>query len=176
MGCDRYEESLSAYVDGELAYEKRAELERHLLECPECSRRLEEMRRIESFKPLLEPKEVPPEKWRECWEEVKKQTTDSLSAEKVMERVGARRRAHVLRRVLAGAGAAVAAAVIVAVILLWPSALPPQGEENTVFTNLNVPEGSVQINDYDDSRITVYMKEGSEYTIKLIPVEPLEGG
>ena len=174
MGCDRYEESLSAYVDGELAYEKRTELEKHLLECPECSRQLEEMRRIESFKPLLEPKEVPPEKWRECWEEVKKQTTDSLSAEKVKERLGARRRAHVLRRVLAGADAAVAAAVIVAAILLWPSTQPPAEEEVTI---LPAPQGSVQINDYDDSRITVYMKEESEYTIiKLIPVEPLEGG
>jgi anti-sigma factor RsiW len=175
MGCDRYEESLSAYVDGELAYEKRAELERHLLECPECSRRLEEMRRIESFRPLLEPKEVPPEKWRECWEEVKKQTTDSLSAEKVRERVGARRRAHVFRRVLAGAGMAAAAAVIVAAILMWPSAPPPQEEE--IITTLPPWQGSVQINDCDDSRFTVYFKEEQEYTIiKLIPVVPLEGG
>jgi anti-sigma factor RsiW len=175
MDCDRYEESLSAYVDGELAYEKRAELEKHLLDCPDCSRRLEEMRRIESFKPLLEPKEVPPEKWRECWEEVKKQTTDSLSAEKVKERVGARRRAHVLRRIAAGMGAAVAAAVIIAVIILWPSTQPPPVEEE--ITILPAPQGSVHINDYDDSRITVYFKEEAEYTIiKLIPVEPLEGG
>ena len=175
MGCDRYEESLSAYVDGELAYEKRVELERHLLECPECSRRLEEMRRIESFKPLLEPKEVPPEKWRECWEEVKKQTTDSLSAEKVRQRVGARRRAHILGRVLAGAGIAAAAAVVVATVLLWPSAPPPQEQEE--FTAAPSLQGSVQVNDYDDSRFTVYFKEEAEYTIiKLIPVVPLEGG
>ncbi len=175
MGCDRYEESLSAYVDGELGYEKRAELERHLLECPGCARRLEEMRRIESFRPLLEPKEVPPERWRECWEEVKKQTTDSLPVARVMERVGARRRAHILRRVLAGAGLAAAAAVIVAAVLMWPSAQPPQEEE--IVTTLPAPQGSVQINDYDDSKFTVYFKEEPEYTIiKLIPVAPLEGG
>lgn len=174
MGCERYEENLSAYVDGELGYEKSAELERHLLECPECSRRLEEMRRIESFKPLLEPKEVPPEKWRECWEEVKKQTTDSLSAERVRDRVGARRRAHVLRRVLAGAGVAVVAAAIVLAVTLWPSAPPPAEEEVTI---LPVLQGSVRVNDYDDSKFTVYFKEEPEYTIiKLIPVAPLEGG
>ena len=169
MNCEKFGEKLSAYLDGELDYETREGLENHLLECAACARQVEEMRRIESFKPLLEPPKLPREKWRECWEEIRKQTTDSISVEEVKAGVARRRRAHHLRRFLAGACAAAAAAVVLA-ILLWPSGpveefrLPPQEE-------------SVCINDYDDSRFSVYVVDKPEYTIiKLIPVATHEGG
>jgi hypothetical protein len=68
---------------------------------------------------------------------------------------------------------AAAAAVVVAAVLFWPSAPPPQEEAIT----LPVSQASVRVNDYDDSRFSVYIKENPEYTIiKLIPVKPLGGG
>jgi anti-sigma factor RsiW len=169
MNCQKFGEKLSAYIDGELDYEARAELEAHLLGCAACSRQLEEMRKLESFKPLLEPPKVPQEKWSECWEEIKKQTTDSLSADRVRERVARRRRVHLLRRIVLGA-AGVAAAVVVAAMLLWPAApadrllLPPTEE-------------SVCVNEYDDSQYSLYIIDKPGYTIiKLVPLDAHEGG
>lgn len=169
MNCQNFEEKLSAYLDGELDYGAREEVERHLVECPECSRVLEEMRRIESFKPLLEPPGLPREKWRECWEEVKKQTTDSLSAQQVRERVSKRRRAHYLRRAIYGL-AGVAAAVVVVAVLLWPAA-PPEEDTDPVM------EESVCVLDYDDANYNLHIIDDPRFTIiKLVPVENREGG
>jgi len=171
MNCKKFEEKLSAYLDGELDYDARTELEAHLLECRECSEQLEEMRRIESFKPLLEPPKVPQEKWRECWEEIKKQTTDSLSAEKVRRSVASRRRAHYLRRVVFGLGSAAAVAILLAVVLLWP------GETVPVSSPLPGDGQSICVNDYDESNYTVFVSDNDDYTIiKLIPVDTREGG
>ncbi len=170
MSCEKFGEKLSAYLDGELDHDARTELETHLLECRECSGQLDEMRRIESFKPLLEPPKVPQEKWRECWEEIKKQTTDSLSAEKVRQRVASRRRAHYMRRIVLGLAGA-AAVVLVAVILLWPGAPEP------VSAPLLSAGQSICVNDYDENNYTVFVSENDEYTIiKLIPVQTQEGG
>ena len=169
MSCNNSGEKLSAYVDGELGYEERTWLEKHLLECPSCSEQLEEMRRVESFKPLLEPPEVPEEKWRDCWNEIKKQTTDSLPLEKVQARVASRRRAYWLRRALAGAGVA-AAAVVIAIVLFWPADTP---EEASPL----VPVDSVCVHDWDDSKYNLNIIDTEDYTIvKLMPIKEREGG
>jgi len=168
MGCENYREKLSAYIDGELDYESRAKVEKHLLNCGECRGLLEGMRRVESFKPILEPPEVPQEKWRECWDEIKKQTTDSLTVESVQKGVAQRRRERNLRRA-ALAVAGIAAAVLVAVVLMWPAA--PVVPEASGFEN------TVSVLDYDDANYSLYVIDKPEYTIiKLIPVDQGAGG
>jgi len=169
MSCKNFEEKLSAYIDGELGYEERAVLEKHLLECPSCSRHLEEMRRVESFKPMLEPPEVPEEKWRKCWNEIKKQTTDSIPVARVQAGVTRRRRAYWLRRALAGTGA-VAALIVVVVILLW-SGEAPEAPGSTP------PSPSVCVHDWDDSKYNLNIIDTEDYTIvKLMPIKEHEGG
>jgi anti-sigma factor RsiW len=168
MSCNNSGEKLSAYVDGELGYEERTWLEKHLLECPSCSEQLEEMRRVESFKPLLEPPEVPEEKWRDCWNEIKKQTTDSLPLEKVQARVASRRRAYWLRRALAGAGTAAVIAVVV--VLLWSGEAPEAPAPPP-------PSQSVCIHDWDDSKYNLNIIDTEDYTIvKLMPIKEHDGG
>ena len=118
----------------------------------------------------LRPPKVPQEKWRECWDEIRKQTTDSLSAEKVRRGVASRRRAHVLRRIVFGlAGSAVAAAILAAV-LLWPGAPvePPVTQE---------ADSTVCVTDYDDANYNLHIIDKPGYTIiRLIPVSAHEGG
>ena len=174
MSCKRFDEKLSAYIDGELDYQERSELEKHLLECPRCSSQLEQMRRIESFKPLIEPPEVPQEKWRECWEEIKKQTTDSLSVEQVRARVARRRQAHWLRRAsFAFGGVAVAVLVFAVVVHFWPAAPVPDTDELVL-----PPAGrSVRVMDYDEEAYSLQIEDKPEYAIiKLIPLENPAGG
>jgi anti-sigma factor RsiW len=174
MSCERYGEKLSAYLDGELEYETRAELEKHLLECAACARQLEEMRRIESFKPLLEPPEVPQEKWRECWDDIRKQTTSSLTVAQVEAGLVRRRKRFWLRRALAGAGAAAVAAVIVAAVLLLPAEVPE--EMGLPAPQATIPS-SVCVHDWDDSKYNLYIIDKPNYTIvKLMPIKDHEGG
>jgi anti-sigma factor RsiW len=172
MSCSRFDEKLSAYLDGELDYQQRAELERHLLECPRCSGQLDEMRRIESFRPLLEPPEVPQEKWRECWDEIKKQTTDSLSLEEVKARVARRRQAHWLRRAGFAFGG-VAVAVLVIAVIFWPAAPAPDNEVLAL-----PPAGrSVRVNCYDEEAYSLCIDDKPEYAIiKLVPIQTPAGG
>ncbi len=117
MNCTRLDEELSGYLDGELSRQRHLEVETHLRECPACARRLEEMRSLDSLKSLLEPPNPPKEKWRDCWEEIKKKTTASLSAERVKARVAKRRRAYLVRRALFALTVAVAALAVSS--LLW---------------------------------------------------------
>lgn len=44
MNCKRYEELMSAALDGELSAQERQELDRHLAECPACAALFDELR------------------------------------------------------------------------------------------------------------------------------------
>lgn len=46
MTCERVEELLSAYLEGELGAAERAEVERHLAACPACAELLVELREV----------------------------------------------------------------------------------------------------------------------------------
>ena len=48
MTCDRIEELLTAYADGELASDVRADIERHLKACPDCAALLSSLRSADS--------------------------------------------------------------------------------------------------------------------------------
>ncbi len=64
MDCDRFEEDISAYVDGELAPERAARLQDHLATC-ECCRELRDrmMQLKTSIGDLPEPEIAPEELW-----------------------------------------------------------------------------------------------------------------
>lgn len=47
--CDRFEEKLSAYLDGALGHAEMAEVAAHLEKCPACSALLDKMRRLEEL-------------------------------------------------------------------------------------------------------------------------------
>ena len=44
--CKKYEDRLSAYLDGQLPHQEMAEIGTHLERCPICSALLEKMRRL----------------------------------------------------------------------------------------------------------------------------------
>ena len=60
---DRFEARLSEYVDGELGAEETALLERHLPGCEDCTRTLEELRRVAARAAELPPREPPEAVW-----------------------------------------------------------------------------------------------------------------
>lgn len=48
MSCTKYLETISAFLDNELAPAQHTELERHLASCPVCAERLKSFRRLKS--------------------------------------------------------------------------------------------------------------------------------
>jgi anti-sigma factor (TIGR02949 family) len=62
MNCDEADRFLDAYLDGELEPAKKAELEQHLAGCPECQRKLDQLRRLREFVAVNAPHyPAPPE-------------------------------------------------------------------------------------------------------------------
>lgn len=59
--CLEVRDSLSAYIDDELAWDEREAIESHLAECPACSAELESLRRTVQVCGQLEEVEVPTE-------------------------------------------------------------------------------------------------------------------
>ena len=49
MNCDEADRFLDAYLDGELEPDKRAQLEQHLADCPECKQKLDRLRQLREF-------------------------------------------------------------------------------------------------------------------------------
>ena len=49
MNCEEANQSLDAYLDGELEPGKQRELEQHLNACPECRELLEQQRQFRAF-------------------------------------------------------------------------------------------------------------------------------
>jgi hypothetical protein len=56
---ERQREQLSAYIDGELSADERAELERHIPGCPECQEALGELRRVHDLLAALPMPKAP---------------------------------------------------------------------------------------------------------------------
>jgi len=65
MICDRIEELLAAFSDGELRPEERAEVERHLRDCPSCAALLESLRTADAALARF-PEIEPPASLREA--------------------------------------------------------------------------------------------------------------
>lgn len=50
MKCEqRYDELIQSFVDGEASEEEREELKRHLSSCPECTERLNELKKVVAY-------------------------------------------------------------------------------------------------------------------------------
>ncbi|MBV8212545.1 MAG: anti-sigma factor [Verrucomicrobia bacterium] len=49
MNCEEADRFLDAYLDGELEPDKRAELDQHLADCPECKEKLARLRQLREF-------------------------------------------------------------------------------------------------------------------------------
>ena len=159
MSCKEFEQHLSAYLDNELDAGARAGLEEHLPSCPDCTRQLDQMRRIGSLKAQLEPPEPTDRQWRECWAGVSRRVAEPAPA----------RRARWLKRIGVGAGIA-AAAIVLLVLLLYQGALhidePPVAQEE-----------SVCVHDYDGDNYNLYIINNPDYTIiRLVPVDSDNGG
>ncbi|HOQ29154.1 MAG TPA: zf-HC2 domain-containing protein, partial [Armatimonadota bacterium] len=74
MGCQGYQRSFTAYLDGELAQGQREAIERHVQRCAECRRDLETLRQTVRLlrSPLLPMEDAP--------EEVRARLTQKLRA------------------------------------------------------------------------------------------------
>lgn len=59
MTCTKYERLLSAYLDRELTPEETAMVRRHIVDCADCARLLDEFERIKTALEELEPAEAP---------------------------------------------------------------------------------------------------------------------
>ncbi|NNL86477.1 MAG: hypothetical protein HKP27_12535, partial [Myxococcales bacterium] len=113
---DRYEQDLSAYLDGELDAAAAAELERRLEESPQLRERLAQLRAADAAlagAPASEPSA-----------ELFSQIRARIAAEQSPRRRRSAAKPNRIRRPFFGAAAAVAAAAVAA-LLLWPN---PPGE------------------------------------------------
>ncbi len=63
MDCDAVRDNLGAYLDGELAPERREELAAHLAECPGCADELDALRRLAADLAAPTEAEPPPALW-----------------------------------------------------------------------------------------------------------------
>jgi len=61
MSCTKYIEAVSAYFDGELAPQERADVERHMASCAACAERLESLRALKHAVAHLQGRASPPE-------------------------------------------------------------------------------------------------------------------
>jgi hypothetical protein len=69
MKCKKFEEKIILYLYGELDEKEKAELEKHINECPECSRDFAYTKKV--FKALDKSKqEIPEANWEKCWREI----------------------------------------------------------------------------------------------------------
>ncbi|OYD15546.1 hypothetical protein CH330_05400 [candidate division WOR-3 bacterium JGI_Cruoil_03_51_56] len=64
---DRYKALLMGYIDGELGPGERKELEEHLAGCQDCSRELEEFRRLKDMTDKMRFREPQDDFWERYW-------------------------------------------------------------------------------------------------------------
>ncbi|MDE3156638.1 MAG: zf-HC2 domain-containing protein, partial [Acidobacteriota bacterium] len=65
MDCDRYTEAIGDYVDGTLDERRRAEVDRHLADCPACRALVADLRQIHGAARQFEPLQPPARVWQE---------------------------------------------------------------------------------------------------------------
>ena len=70
MNHQKIKELISSYNDGELNQEQKKKVEKHLEDCPECRKELEEMRKFEEVMSQMELKKPPGEVWKRYWASV----------------------------------------------------------------------------------------------------------
>ena len=110
-GCDELSEMLSAYADGHLPEEKRAELEEHLAGCAGCRSALEGIGEIDgAARDIPEPDAS---KWDGVWNRIAAETRRYEA-----------RRAVFARAWKSSAWVAAAAALLAAVYIFGPSEAP----------------------------------------------------
>jgi anti-sigma factor RsiW len=117
--CAAYEEELSAFVDDELAPDRRAEVEAHLDACPGCRRRLEALCDVDL---ALASAPLPPVS-RELARRVSERVAARPDAATAREPHGARARRRPLWR--PAALAAAACALLALYLGLRPADAPP---------------------------------------------------
>ena len=66
-GHDRFKALLMGYIDGELGSGEQKELEEHLAKCQDCSRELEEFRRLKDMTDKMRFREPQDEVWERYW-------------------------------------------------------------------------------------------------------------
>jgi len=78
MTCRNYKDLMMAYLDNEIDDEQRRAFENHLASCPECTRELEEFRKLKKLTDnvtLIEPED---RIWRQYWGNVYNRLERSL--------------------------------------------------------------------------------------------------
>ena len=70
MNHQKIKELISSYNDDELNQEQKKQVEKHLEDCPECRKELEEMRKFEEVMSQMELKKPPGEVWKRYWASV----------------------------------------------------------------------------------------------------------
>ena len=70
MNHQKIKELISSYNDDELNQEQKKKVEKHLEDCPECRKELEEMRKFEEVMSQMELKKPPGEVWKRYWASV----------------------------------------------------------------------------------------------------------
>lgn len=173
MNCEDMSMKMSAYLDRELPVQEAKEIEEHLKFCLSCRRRLSQFSRLEEFRPLLAPEEVTEDQWHQCWESIKKETTDLLASgytkKSLSERKVSEGRRRLVRVALYSALAAAAACIALALsgyLITLPTPAPAETQE-----------ASVIITDYDDSQYTLLIEDKVDFVIiKLTPVSESPNG
>jgi anti-sigma factor RsiW len=113
MNCADVQKNLSAYFDGEMPFEPRSPVAKHLSKCADCSAQLEKFRSLSAMAKRLPDTAAP-----ELWDSIERQLakSDSPAASLVSVAIDSRRRMQ--RRVMAIA--AMAAALLIGVFIGYP--------------------------------------------------------
>jgi anti-sigma-K factor RskA len=128
MTSDPFEFDDAAYVLGALDEDERAAFEAHLADCPQCRRRVEELRGLPAQLALGSPEEIE--------QDVDEQRVPDTLLPALLRRAKARQRR---RRAGFGALAAAAAACLAAAIVaFWPSSAAPHGDPMTALAQVPV--------------------------------------
>jgi len=109
--CEKNNELLSAWLDGELSPAESQALERHVAECAACRRTVDRWRRITDA-----ARDVP-ERPEAAWDEIRSRVAERAERRRVIRVVG-------WRVAAAGALAAAAAALLISVHLVFPPGGP----------------------------------------------------
>jgi len=153
------EETLSAYVDGELAADRVAEVRTHLEACKRCNRCAEEFAEVTRAAREATSDAPPAEEWGVVWQRLRKECAPEETEEP-----------RTAWRVVARAALLAAAAAIMAGIILWPRIID-NGEGQLVFASADMVADEVEV--YDDCTVMCvdYPDAGVSVTWIMTPEE-----